>query len=84
MLRRLGGANGRLDRGGPAIANGVVYTGSSFENAIYAFNADTGALLWSYSGVLLLTAAIPTHRSRTACCLATLTRSFKVYAFRLP
>ena len=32
----------------PAIANGVVYIGSDDHN-LYAFNAATGALLWSYT-----------------------------------
>ena len=31
----------------PAVANGVVYVGS-FDGNVYALNASTGALLWSY------------------------------------
>ena len=32
----------------PAVANGVVYIGSD-DNNVYALNANTGALLWSYT-----------------------------------
>ena len=32
----------------PAVANGVVYIGSD-DNNVYALNASTGALLWSYN-----------------------------------
>ena len=32
----------------PAVANGVVYVGSS-DNNLYALNASTGALLWQYT-----------------------------------
>jgi outer membrane protein assembly factor BamB len=32
----------------PAVANGVVYVGSGDHN-VYALNASTGALLWSYT-----------------------------------
>ena len=32
----------------PAVANGVVYVGSN-DDSIYALNASTGTLLWSYS-----------------------------------
>ena len=32
----------------PAVANGVVYIGSE-DNNIYALDASTGALLWSYA-----------------------------------
>ena len=32
----------------PAVANGVVYVGST-DNNIYALNAGTGALLWKYT-----------------------------------
>ena len=32
----------------PAVANGVVYVGSADHN-VYALNASTGALLWSYA-----------------------------------
>ena len=32
----------------PAVANGVVYVGSD-DNNVYALNASTGALLWSYT-----------------------------------
>ena len=32
----------------PAVANGVVYVGSSDDN-VYALNARTGAKLWSYT-----------------------------------
>ncbi len=32
----------------PAVANGVVYVGSSDQN-VYALNASTGALLWKYT-----------------------------------
>ena len=32
----------------PAVANGVVYVGSDDDN-VYALNASTGALLWSYT-----------------------------------
>ncbi len=32
----------------PAVANGVVYVGSRNSN-VYALNASTGALLWSYT-----------------------------------
>jgi len=70
--------------GGPAIANGVVYTGSSFENAIYAFNADTGALLWSYSGGATAYGGDTDPSVADGMLFATLTWSFKVYAFRLP
>ena len=31
----------------PAVANGVVYVGS--DDNVYALNARTGALLWSYT-----------------------------------
>ena len=32
----------------PAVANGVVYVGS-YDGNVYALNASTGALLWSYT-----------------------------------
>jgi serine/threonine-protein kinase len=32
----------------PAVANGVVYVGS-WDNDVYALNAKTGDLLWSYA-----------------------------------
>ena len=32
----------------PAVANGVVYVGSNDGN-VYALNASTGAMLWSYT-----------------------------------
>jgi outer membrane protein assembly factor BamB len=61
-------ATGGSIGGGPAIAHGIVYTGSSFTNAIYAFDADTGALLWSYSGGSTPYGGDTTHRWRTARC----------------
>jgi eukaryotic-like serine/threonine-protein kinase len=34
----------------PAVANGVVYVGSSFpDGGVYALNARTGAKLWRYT-----------------------------------
>ena len=33
----------------PAVANGVVYIGSSQGNNVYALNAATGAKLWSFA-----------------------------------
>jgi outer membrane protein assembly factor BamB len=33
----------------PAVANGVVYVGSSVDDNVYALNPATGAKLWSYS-----------------------------------
>jgi outer membrane protein assembly factor BamB len=77
-------ATGGSISGGPAIANGVVYTGSSFENAIYAFDADTGALLWSYSGGSTPYGGDTDPSVADGMLFATLTWSFKVYAFRLP
>jgi outer membrane protein assembly factor BamB len=34
--------------GSPAVANGVVYTGSNGDGNVYALNASSGDLLWSY------------------------------------
>ena len=33
----------------PGFANGVVYTGGSFDNKTYALNAATGDMKWSYT-----------------------------------
>jgi hypothetical protein len=33
----------------PAVANGVVYIGANIRNQLYALDAKTGKLLWSYS-----------------------------------
>jgi outer membrane protein assembly factor BamB len=77
-------ATGGSIGGGPAIANLVVYTGSSFENAIYAFDADTGALLWSYSGGSTGYGGDTDPSVADGMLFATLTWSFQVYAFRLP
>jgi outer membrane protein assembly factor BamB len=33
----------------PAVANGVVYVGSSDNDSVYAVNASTGAKLWSFT-----------------------------------
>jgi len=44
-------ATGFIALGSPEVANGVVYIGSGAEDGIgnlYALNARTGALLWSY------------------------------------
>jgi outer membrane protein assembly factor BamB len=35
-------------RSSPAVANGVVYIGSS-DGSLYALDASTGAVLWSYT-----------------------------------
>ena len=39
---------GSGERSSPAVANGVVYVGSGDHN-VYALNANTGALLWSFA-----------------------------------
>ena len=41
-------ATGRYVESSPAVANGVLYVGST-DNNVYALDASTGALLWSYN-----------------------------------
>jgi eukaryotic-like serine/threonine-protein kinase len=41
-------ATGSYVQSSPAVANGVVYVGSSDHN-VYALNASTGTKLWSYA-----------------------------------
>jgi outer membrane protein assembly factor BamB len=40
-------ATGNGVNSSPAVVNGVVYV-SSYDGNVYALNASTGALLWSY------------------------------------
>ena len=42
-------ATGVIFESSPAVANGVVYVGSGPDHDLYALNARTGALLWTYT-----------------------------------
>jgi glucose dehydrogenase len=48
-------------RTSPAVANDVVYVGSDDKN-VYALNATTGALLWSYATGNLVESSQPSKR----------------------
>ena len=60
------GVSGYGERGdSPAVANGVVYI-VEFQGSVYALNASTGAVLWSYSTEWLYRS--PHHRQRKPLC----------------
>lgn len=78
------GSTGGSIGAGPAVAGGVVYTGSSFTNAIYGFDAKTGALLWSYSGGSTPYGGDTSPAITNGTVFVILTWEFSVDAFRLP
>jgi outer membrane protein assembly factor BamB len=65
----------------PAVANGVVYTGS-FDHQIYAFDAMTGDKLWS-SGFDVMQGGIPGSVAVVDGFVYIGSKDDKVYAFSL-
>ncbi len=63
----------------PAVANGVVYVGSS-DHSLYALDASTGALLWKYTtgGYIPGTPVIVNGKVYAS------STDFSLYAFHLP
>ena len=84
-MRKLVRLSGTYPTGGgvessPSVANGVVYVGS-YDHNLYAFNASSGALLWTYttgSDIVYSSPAVVNGMIYIG------SWDFKLYAFHLP